>query len=390
MGEPLRRSVGDLDPRTASAIASIRQHTGDNLSASDLEAFRCEGGSQRSNSTDRAALKGNILLENPESETRWYFKYFLGHAHQNYITGYLLGNQTQFAVLSVVVEAHSQAGTAVPQCRAICWRLTGSERIVFPLPKGQKQAPEPKALFAQFGLSCKKAEEITNPDVQQDLLTLEEQEGAVNFKIGVLYAKAGQRSDDEMFSNEHGSEAFDEFCSLLGKKVLQSELGGFRGGLDVRGGSTGKWCHQSVEYGKEILFHVSTLLPYSRDNPQQLERKRHLGNDICNIVYQEDPDTPFFPEMIKSKFNHIFVLVSKTASGSYTLKVGGPPPLPILCVFLVSCVGDELNFLSSIRCTRKTVCPNLGRRCPTHQSLTTRTSFATFFSPNCSMVKRQH
>jgi len=35
----------------------------------------------------------------------------------------------------------------------------------------------------------------------QDILTLEEQEGAVNFKFGVLYAKAGQKSDDEMFSN---------------------------------------------------------------------------------------------------------------------------------------------------------------------------------------------
>lgn len=35
----------------------------------------------------------------------------------------------------------------------------------------------------------------------QDILTLEEQEGAVNFKFGLLYAKAGQKTDDEMFSN---------------------------------------------------------------------------------------------------------------------------------------------------------------------------------------------
>lgn len=35
----------------------------------------------------------------------------------------------------------------------------------------------------------------------QSLLLLEEQEGSVNFKFGVLYAKAGQASDDEMFSN---------------------------------------------------------------------------------------------------------------------------------------------------------------------------------------------
>ena len=39
-------------------------------------------------------------------------------------------------------------------------------------------------------------------------------------------------------------------------------------------------------------------------------------------MYQEDCDTPFFPEMIKSKFNHIFAVVAKEKStGYYTLKV---------------------------------------------------------------------
>ena len=35
----------------------------------------------------------------------------------------------------------------------------------------------------------------------QDLLLLEEQEGSVNFKFGVIYAKEGQTTDDEMLSN---------------------------------------------------------------------------------------------------------------------------------------------------------------------------------------------
>lgn len=37
--------------------------------------------------------------------------------------------------------------------------------------------------------------------VFQDLLLLEEQEGSVNFKFGVIYAKKGQTTDDEMLSN---------------------------------------------------------------------------------------------------------------------------------------------------------------------------------------------
>lgn len=35
----------------------------------------------------------------------------------------------------------------------------------------------------------------------QDLLLLEEQEGSVNFKFGVLYMKPNQLTDDEMLSN---------------------------------------------------------------------------------------------------------------------------------------------------------------------------------------------
>lgn len=44
-------------------------------------------------------------------------------------------------------------------------------------------------------------------NVFQDLLLLEEQEGSVNFKFGVLYAKPGQQSDDQMLANGKGKGA---------------------------------------------------------------------------------------------------------------------------------------------------------------------------------------
>ena len=33
----------------------------------------------------------SIMLENPEAETRWYFRYFLGQVHENYIATLLNG-----------------------------------------------------------------------------------------------------------------------------------------------------------------------------------------------------------------------------------------------------------------------------------------------------------
>ena len=34
------------------------------------------------------------------------------------------------------------------------------------------------------------------------------------------------------------------------------------------------------------MFHVSTLLPFTLGDAQQLQRKRHIGNDIVAIVFQ--------------------------------------------------------------------------------------------------------
>lgn len=56
------------------------------------------------------------------------------------------------------------------------------------------------------------------------------------------------------------------------------------------------------------MFHVSTLLPYTENDPQQLQRKRHIGNDIVAIVFQEG-NTPFAPDMIASHFLHAYIVV---------------------------------------------------------------------------------
>ena len=40
----------------------------------------------------------------------------------------------------------------------------------------------------------------------------------------------------------------------------------------------------------------------------QLQRKRHIGNDIVAIVFQEE-NTPFIPNMIASNFLHSFIVV---------------------------------------------------------------------------------
>lgn len=41
----------------------------------------------------------------------------------------------------------------------------------------------------------------------------------------------------------------------------------------------------------------------------QLLRKRHIGNDIVTIVFQEPGSKPFCPTTIRSHFQHVFLVV---------------------------------------------------------------------------------
>ncbi|GIY89820.1 hypothetical protein CDAR_522612 [Caerostris darwini] len=132
---------------------------------------------------------------------------------------------------------------------------------------------------------------------------------------------------------ETGTKDFDKFVCLLGEKIRLKSWDKYRGGLDVKGDMTGKYSAYTIYEGHEIMFHVSTLLPYSKDNRQQVERKRHIGNDIVNIIFLEGTHLDhvnFKPTMIKSQFTHIFAVVSyEREEDSYRLSVYSEESVPL-------------------------------------------------------------
>ena len=83
---------------------------------------------------------------------------------------------------------------------------------------------------------------------------------------------------------------------------------GYRGGLDISEQTDSPSSYYECYGDKEIMFHVSTLLPFTPNDPSQIQRKRHIGNDIVTIIFQEE-NTPFHPCMIKSSFLHVFLVI---------------------------------------------------------------------------------
>uniref|UniRef100_A0A665VK28 RAP1 GTPase activating protein n=1 Tax=Echeneis naucrates TaxID=173247 RepID=A0A665VK28_ECHNA len=149
---------------------------------------------------------------------------------------------------------------------------------------------------------------VLYPKASRLIVTFDEHVISNNFKFGVIYQKFGQTSEEELFGNSEESPAFVEFLEFLGEKIGLHNFKGFRGGLDVTHGQTGTESVYCNYRNKEVMFHVSTKLPYTEGDSQQLQRKRHIGNDIVAIVFQE-VNTPFVPDMIASNFLHAYVVV---------------------------------------------------------------------------------
>ncbi|XP_045561793.1 rap1 GTPase-activating protein 1 isoform X1 [Salmo salar] len=163
---------------------------------------------------------------------------------------------------------------------------------------------------------------VLYPKASRLVVTFDEHVISNNFKFGVIYQKFGQTTEEELFGNSDESPAFVEFLEFLGDKIELHDFKGFRGGLDVTHGQTGTESVYTNFHNKEIMFHVSTKLPYTEGDTQQLQRKRHIGNDIVAILFQEE-NTPFVPDMIASNFLHAYVVVQveNACSDNVTYKV---------------------------------------------------------------------
>ncbi|XP_049277917.1 signal-induced proliferation-associated 1-like protein 2 isoform X2 [Anopheles funestus] len=150
---------------------------------------------------------------------------------------------------------------------------------------------------------------VTTPQCEQQLLKLDEQGLTNKYKVGILYCRAGQSSEEDMYNNEEAGPAFNEFLDTIGRRVRLKGFEHYKAGLDNKTDSTGTHSLYATQQDCEIMFHVSTMLPFTPNNRQQLLRKRHIGNDIVTIVFQEPGALPFTPKNIRSQFQHVFVIV---------------------------------------------------------------------------------
>ncbi|XP_058792517.1 uncharacterized protein LOC131664988 isoform X2 [Phymastichus coffea] len=290
-------------------------------------------------------------LTSVEQET--YEKYFYGTEHWNYFTN---DEDLGPVILSIKQESLNGRDQFRILVRAISYTVHGlipascvfadrynREEVVRSL--GKEVNINPPLTLGQL------------PDTPEELLKLDQVFIKSELKVGVIYVQEGQYSEEAILDNNENSVAFQEFLSVMGDTVRLKNFDKYKGGLDTVHDLTGLYSVYTNWRGIEIMFHVSTLLPYEKHDAQkvifvrflclfvklramvrekekkqkklagrnetnevtlslspslslsQLQRKRHIGNDIVCVVFLEADNTSFSPACIKSHFLHTFIVV---------------------------------------------------------------------------------
>jgi len=129
-------------------------------------------------------------------------------------------------------------------------------------------------------------------------------------KIGLIYVGKGKKTQNEILGTlwEDVSDNFRSFMFSLGEIINLQTHKWYCGKLDTNTFSNGKYHLFYCDNRYEIMYHTAPLLPYDPKDPQQIYKKRHIGNDNTHIVWCEN-NTEYDPQTITSQFNDVHVVI---------------------------------------------------------------------------------
>ncbi|KAJ3311815.1 hypothetical protein HDU76_003028 [Blyttiomyces sp. JEL0837] len=288
------------------------------------------------------------LLQECEKDIIWYRENFFGKAHQNFLA---VDSSKGPLAISVIFDEGVY--------KALVRSIQGSERLTIQESavvitwwrKMLRLGPAIPTLMSAISskIPYKSLKLCKHPGLPNELLAMEERQVIRSYKFGVAYLGPGQSTEEEMFCNrlDQTSQGFKQFLNFLGETIELRGWKGYRAGLDVSGGNnTGTHSIYTKWQGYEIMFHVSPLLPHNDKDRQQLERKRHIGNDIVIVVFSES-ELPFQIATITSHQNHVIAVVQPEGDGyklAVVSKTGVPtfsPDIPEPPVFQKDAVSRD-------------------------------------------------
>eukprot|EP00727_Mastigamoeba_balamuthi_P010331 m51a1_g5920 hypothetical protein (728) ;mRNA; f:56884-59330 len=275
----------------------------------------------------------DLAIDQEEAREQWYAAHFEGREHWNYVAD---------AKGSPVVVSVLPMAEATKTWRVIYRTPEGDFKRFATAKASSKGLPPIKDIVAAVAPKGAKLPSkfklVDGPRVVSELASFELDTTRRTFKFGIVYGKQSDMNEQDYLSNVGGSNDWREFLMLMGDYVKLKDWPMYSAGLDTKKNLTGEVSLYTQWKNYEVMFHVSTLMPFSQTDRKQCERKRFLANNIGMIVFKEGGQ-PYAGDTILSEKTHIIAVVQKFGPlyrAEFITKEGVPPfgpRIPVPCVF---------------------------------------------------------
>lgn len=234
-------------------------------------------------------------------------------------------------------------GTSRVGALDIC-RLFLSQTGLLPSPNGDMKAKSYLKLLEN------------GAKLERSLKHLDKSPVRETMKVGVIYVGRNQQTQAEIFKNERGSRAYEKFLKQLGWEVDLATHRGFVGGLDPnpKSLSNGKSTLYYANSHSEVVFHVVTKMPTKPSDPQQIDKKRHVGNDYVHVVWSDNVSHEYDPGTITSHFNDVQVVIyplRKAQKGLFYVQIYSKEKVPLFGPLQSGMVVHERDLAQLVRQT---------------------------------------
>jgi hypothetical protein len=165
-----------------------------------------------------------------------------------------------------------------------------------------------------------------NDKLQRSLKLLDQIYSRECHKIGVIYVGPNQEHQRKVLQNDRGGADYENFIDNIGWNVDVTRHRGFLGGLDPRY-TTGTYAPYWASSTMEMIFHVATRMPTNWADPQQIHKKRQVGNDHVHIVWS-DHSRDYVPSTISSSFNDAHIVIYPIRNKLYRIQIHAKDKVP--------------------------------------------------------------
>lgn len=200
--------------------------------------------------------------------------------------------------------------------------------------------------------------------VDMDLRVFDRNSSVDGHKVGVIYIGEGQTDEVEILANVSGSSDYVQFLNNLGTLTKLKGAPFNTHGLDREADGDGQYTFCWRDRVTEIVFHVTTQMPTNLEHdPRCTLKKRHIGNDFVNIVFN-DSGLPFKFDTFPGDFNFVYIIITPASRASFIATRDSPlgDGEPFYRVQVMSKPGfPEISPASELKMVSLTALPSLIR-----------------------------